>query len=69
MRALVALLAATVAGIIVFVGAFAGCAGVAWIFVFGDNPWPSWSSAVLLTLPAIAAVAAGWATFRSVLRR
>jgi uncharacterized membrane protein HdeD (DUF308 family) len=69
MRTLIALLAATLAAIIVFVGAFAGCAGVAWIFVFGDNPWPSWSSAILLILPAIAGVAAAWVTFRSVLRR
>jgi hypothetical protein len=44
------LLAAAGAGIGLLAGAFAGAftivllAAVAWLFVFGDDPWPGWSA-------------------------
>ena len=56
MRALIAILAATIGGIAMFIGLFAACAGFAWIFVFGDNSRPSWSSAVLILIPAAGAM-------------
>ena len=59
-----AIAAALAAAVATFIGAFAACAGVAWVFIFGDNPWPDWSNAVLLILPAIAAIAASRGTFR-----
>jgi hypothetical protein len=65
MRLLLAIAAALVAAIVTFIGAFAICAGAAWIFIFGDDPWPEWSNAALLILPAIAAVVATWRTFRN----
>lgn len=63
MRILLAIVAAFVVAVVVFIGAFAGCAGIAWVFIFGDNPWPTWSNAALLILPAIAAAATAWKTF------
>ena len=66
MRALIAILAATIGGIAMFIGLFAACAGFAWIFVFGDNPWPSWSSAVLILIPAAGAMIGAIILFRIV---
>ena len=67
MRVLVATIAAIVCWIVMFIGLFAGCAGVAWIFVFGDNPWPAWSNTVLILVPAAGALIGALAVFRSVM--
>ena len=40
-------------GLIVIGG---GAAGVAWIFLFGDDPWPRWSEIVI---PLVALIGAG----------
>ena len=66
MRTLIAILAAIIGGIAMFIGLFAACAGFAWIFVFGDNPWPSWSSAVLILIPAAGAMIGAIILFRIV---
>ena len=66
MRTLIAILAAIIGGIAMFMGLFAACAGFAWIFVFGDNPWPSWSSAVLILIPAAGAMIGAIILFRIV---
>ena len=48
------------------VGAVAVLAGFAWIFVFGDDPWPAWSDAAIMTVALIFAATAGIATARSI---
>jgi hypothetical protein len=35
-----------------------GAAGVAWIFLFGDDPWPRWSE-IAIPLVALAGAIAG----------
>jgi hypothetical protein len=67
MRLFIAIVAAIVVWVAMFVGLVAGCAGVAWIFVFGDNPWPAWSGTVLMLIPAAGALLGAVAVFRSVL--
>ena len=66
MRILIAIVAAIIGGIAMFIGLFAACAGFAWIFVFGDNPWPSWSSAALILIPAAGALIGAVGLFRIV---
>ena len=43
------------AGLIVVGG---GAAGIAWLFLFGDDPWPRWSE-IVIPLVALAGVVAG----------
>jgi membrane protein YdbS with pleckstrin-like domain len=38
-------------------GAFA--AGIGWIFLFGDDPWPSWSDAAIIAAALIGGVVVG----------
>ena len=66
MRILIAIVAATIGGIAMFIGLFAACAGFAWIFVFGDNPWPGWSGAALILIPAAGALIGAVSLFRIV---
>ncbi len=66
MRILIAIVAATIGGIAMFIGLFAACAGFAWMFVFGDNPWPNWSSAALILIPAAGALIGAVSLFRIV---
>ena len=35
-----------------------GAAGIAWIFLFGDDPWPKWSE-IVIPLVAFAGLLAG----------
>ncbi len=52
-------LAAAAAGIGGWVGLLTvggGAAGVAWIFLFGDDPWPKWGEALIVILAAAGAV-------------
>ena len=65
MRLLLAIVAALVAAILAFMTFFAACAGMAWVFVFGDNPWPSWSGAALILPPAAGALFIGYLVFRA----
>ena len=69
MRLIVASVAAVLGGIAMFLGLFAGFAAAAWIFVFGDNPWPTWSGAVLILLPAAFALVGAISIFRSIMSR
>ena len=43
------------AGLVAFGG---GAAGFAWIFLFGDDPWPKWSE-IVIPLVALAGAVAG----------
>ena len=43
------------AGLIVVGG---GAAGIAWLFLFGDDPWPRWSE-IAIPLVALAGIVAG----------
>lgn len=54
-RVIMVILAACIgayAGLIVIGG---GAAGIAWIFLFGDDPWPRWSEIVILLVALIGA--------------
>lgn len=66
MRILLAIIAAAIAAIVAFMALFAACAGFAWIFVFGDNPWPSWSGVALIVPPAAGALVIAYLVFRVV---
>jgi apolipoprotein N-acyltransferase len=69
MRLLLAATAALIVWIAIFVGLFAASAGIAWIFLFGDDPWPDWSNIVLILLPALGALPGAIAAFRTVMER
>ena len=69
LRIVLTTIAALIGGYVglIFVGG--GAAGIAWIFLFGDDPWPKWSENVI-PLVALAgalagAYALGFATWRS----
>ena len=49
------LLPSAMAAVLAAVLVAAGGAGILWIFVYGDGPWPEAASTVLMTLGAIAA--------------
>ena len=49
------------AGLIVVGG---GAAGLAWTFLFGDDPWPRWSE-IVIPLVALAGAVAGAAALGS----
>ncbi len=42
--------------------AFGSTAGVLWLYVFGDNPWPAWSEKTLVSLFVLAFLVAWIAT-------
>ena len=67
MRRLIALVAAAAIGIPAFLGFAAGMAGVAWIFLFGDDPWPWWSSAVIFVPAGIIALATAASLYRTIM--
>lgn len=55
-------------------GLYAGglAAGVAWLFLFGDDPWPDWAESAILGVATVAGlaifggcIALGWATGRN----
>jgi len=56
---------ALLASVIISVLLFAAAAGVLWIFVFGDNPWPS-SADTMLTTIFVLAFATLWLALMSV---
>jgi hypothetical protein len=67
MRRLLAVIAAAAVGIPIFLGCAAGMAGVAWILLFGDDPWPWWSSAVIFVPAGIIALAAAVSLYRTIM--
>lgn len=63
------ILAALVGGYVGLIVVGGGAAGIAWLYLFGDDPWPRWSE-IAIPLVALAgsvagAVALGLATWRS----
>jgi uncharacterized membrane protein len=44
---------------------FGAAAGVLWLFVFGDNPWPSFANQILVAMLALTFMTS-WVTFISV---
>jgi len=67
MRRLLALLSAAAFAVAAFIGLSAGMAGVAWIFLFGDDPWPWWSSAVIFVPAALVALVTAASLYRSIM--
>jgi hypothetical protein len=59
-----ALIAALLAGFVVL----AGAAGVLWLFVYGDDPWPGAAEAVLVVLFVVISLAAWAALLRRAYR-
>lgn len=65
-RLALALIAAAIggwAGLMVIGG---GAAGIAWLFLFGDNPWPGWAEPVILAIGVLGALIFAWRGGRSV---
>jgi len=61
-RILLTVLAAMIGGYAGLIIVGGGAAGVAWIFLFGDDPWPRWSE-IAIPLVALAGAIAGAASF------
>lgn len=59
-----ALIASLLAGFV----ALAGAAGMLWLFVYGDDPWPRAAETALLVLFAAVSLAAGAVCFRRAYR-
>jgi len=68
-RILLTALAAMIGGWAGMIAIGGGAAGIAWIFLFGDDPWPRWSEIVIPLVALVGAVAGalilGLATWRS----
>jgi hypothetical protein len=56
------IVAGAVGGAIVAAGVIVIGASVFWLFVFGDDPWPSWAEVALV----VAGYGAGFVVFASV---
>ena len=57
-RILLTALAAMIGGWGGMIAIGGGAAGIAWIFLFGDDPWPRWSE-IAIPLVALAGAIAG----------
>ena len=57
-RILVTIAAAGVGGYAGLIVVGGGAAGIAWLFLFGDDPWPRWSE-IAIPLVALAGIVAG----------
>lgn len=66
-RKIAAIIAGVAFGIAAFLGLFAVCAGVAWLYLFGDDPWPEWSWVVLVLPPLLGAGVAGYGLFHTIM--
>jgi membrane protein YdbS with pleckstrin-like domain len=69
MRLALAVLGAAAVAVAMFIGLFAAAAGFAWIYLFGDDPWPDWSGAVLLLVPAVVSLISAIKVFQALMRR
>jgi len=61
-RIILTALAAAIGGYAGLIMVGGGAAGVAWIFLFGDDPWPKWSE-IAIPLVALAGAIAGAVSF------
>ena len=61
-RIVLTALAAMIGGYAGLILVGGGAAGAAWIFVFGDDPWPKWSE-IVIPLVALAGALAGAFSF------
>ncbi|HVF38190.1 MAG TPA: hypothetical protein VNA29_09655 [Sphingomicrobium sp.] len=59
LRLLLSAIAGFVAAWVALLGIVGAAAGVAWIFLFGDEPWPRWGEWLILGLGIIGAIAVG----------
>ena len=57
-RLVLTILAALIGGWVGLIMIGGGAAGLAWIFLFGDDPWPKWSE-IVIPLVALAGCLAG----------
>ena len=57
-RIVLTVLAAMIGGYAGLIAIGGGAAGIAWIFLFGDDPWPRWSE-IVIPLVALAGSLAG----------
>ena len=57
-RIVLTILAAMIGGYAGLIVVGGGAAGAAWIFLFGDDPWPRWSE-IAIPLVALAGAVAG----------
>jgi hypothetical protein len=69
LRIVLTIAAALVGGYLGLLVVGGGAAGIAWLYLFGDDPWPKWSE-IVIPLVALAgsmagAFALGLATWRS----
>jgi fatty acid desaturase len=68
-RILLTCLAALIGGWAGLIAIGGGAAGIAWIFLFGDDPWPKWSEIAIPLVALAGSLAAAWvlgfATWRS----
>jgi hypothetical protein len=62
LRYFLALLGAGLGFITGLMGCGAIAAGIGWIFLFGDDPWPSWSDGAIVAAALIGGVVAGTVT-------
>ena len=72
-RIVLTALAAMIGGWAGLIAVGDGAAGFAWIFLFGDDPWPKWSEIVIPLVALAGAIAGalmlGLATWRSTGKR
>ena len=68
-RIVLTAIAAVIGGYAGLIAIGGGAAGIAWIFLFGDDPWPRWSEIVIplvaLAGAIVGAVGLGLAAWRS----
>ena len=59
-RIVLTALAAMIGGYVGMIVVGGGAAGFAWIFLFGDDPWPRWSEIVIPLVALVGAAAGAW---------
>jgi len=61
LRVIVSIATGVTVTLLVGVAVIAGGAGVFWLYLFGDDPWPSYAEPLLLIAAALLAFVAGTA--------
>jgi len=59
-RIVLTVLAAMIGGYAGLIAIGGGAAGIAWIFLFGDDPWPRWSEIVIPLVALAGSLAGAW---------